>query len=251
MSEHFSDKVILVTGGASGIGYATCAELLARGARVALWDIDTAAGSAAARLLDPEGKRCQAFAADVGSSADVEAALSQTLEAFGALHGAFNNAGIGGPTVPLSDMSESDFDAVVATDLKGVWLCLKHELLLLRETGGAIVNNASVAGLVALGGQSAYVAAKHGVIGLTKTAAVEYAEAGVRVNAVCPGAIQTPILKHLEDAGVDEQMLSAMSPQARIGSPGEVANAVCWLLSDEASFVTGAALSIDGGWAAQ
>ena len=148
-------------------------------------------------------------------------------------------------------MSESDFDAVVATDLKGVWLCLKHELLLLRETGGAIVNNASVAGLVALGGQSAYVAAKHGVIGLTKTAAVEYAEAGVRVNAVCPGAIQTPILKHLEDAGVDEQMLSAMSPQARIGSPGEVANAVCWLLSDEASFVTGAALSIDGGWAAQ
>lgn len=251
MSEHFSDKVILVTGGASGIGYATCAELLARGARVALWDIDTAAGSAAARLLDPEGKRCQAFAADVGSSADVEAALSQTLEAFGALHGAFNNAGIGGPTVPLADMSESDFDAVVATDLKGVWLCLKHELLLLRETGGAIVNNASVAGLVALGGQSAYVAAKHGVIGLTKTAAVEYAEAGVRVNAVCPGAIQTPILKHLEDAGVDEQMLSAMSPQARIGSPGEVANAVCWLLSDEASFVTGAALSIDGGWAAQ
>jgi NAD(P)-dependent dehydrogenase (short-subunit alcohol dehydrogenase family) len=251
VSEHFSDKVILVTGGASGIGYATCAELLARGARVALWDIDTAAGSAAARLLDPEGKRCQAFAADVGSSADVEAALSQTLEAFGALHGAFNNAGIGGPTVPLADMSESDFDAVVATDLKGVWLCLKHELLLLRETGGAIVNNASVAGLVALGGQSAYVAAKHGVIGLTKTAAVEYAEAGVRVNAVCPGAIQTPILKHLEDAGVDEQMLSAMSPQARIGSPGEVANAVCWLLSDEASFVTGAALSIDGGWAAQ
>ena len=251
MSEHFSDKVILVTGGASGIGYATCAELLARGARVALWDIDTAAGSAAARLLDPEGKRCQAFAADVGSSADVEAALSQTLEAFGALHGAFNNAGIGGPTVPLADMSESDFDAVVATDLKGVWLCLKHELLLLRETGGAIVNNASVAGLVALGGQSAYVAAKHGVIGLTKTAAVEYAEAGVRVNAVCPGAIQTPILKHLEDAGVDEDMLSSMSPQARIGSPGEVANAVCWLLSDEASFVTGAALSIDGGWAAQ
>ena len=251
MSKYFSDKVILVTGGASGIGYATCAELLARGARVALWDIDTAAGSAAARLLDPEGKRCQAFAADVGSSADVETALSQTLEAFGALHGAFNNAGIGGQTVPLADMSESDFDAVLATDLKGVWLCLKHELLLLRETGGAIVNNASVAGLVALGGQSAYVAAKHGVIGLTKTAAVEYAEAGVRVNAVCPGAIQTPILKHLEDAGVDEAMLSSMSPQARIGSPDEVANAVCWLLSDEASFVTGAALSIDGGWAAQ
>jgi NAD(P)-dependent dehydrogenase (short-subunit alcohol dehydrogenase family) len=251
VSKYFSDRVILVTGGASGIGYATCAELLARGARVALWDIDTAAGSAAARLLDPEGKRCQAFAADVGSGADVEAALSQTLEAFGALHGAFNNAGIGGQTVPLADMSESDFDAVVATDLKGVWLCLKHELLLLRETGGAIVNNASVAGLVALGGQSAYVAAKHGVIGLTKTAAVEYAEAGVRVNAVCPGAIQTPILKHLEDAGVDEQMLSSMSPQARIGSPSEVANAVCWLLSDEASFVTGAALSIDGGWAAQ
>jgi NAD(P)-dependent dehydrogenase (short-subunit alcohol dehydrogenase family) len=251
VSQDFSDKVILVTGGASGIGYATCAELLARGARVALWDIDMTASSAAVRSLDPEGKRCRAFTADVGCGADVESALSQTLEVFGALHGAFNNAGIGGQTIPLADMSETDFDAVLATDLKGVWLCLKHELLLLRETGGAIVNNASVAGLVALAGQSAYVAAKHGVIGLTKTAAVEYAEAGVRVNAVCPGAVQTPILKHLEDAGVDEEMLSSMSPQARIGRPVEVANAVCWLLSDEASFVTGAALSIDGGWAAQ
>lgn len=251
MSQNLAGKVILVTGGASGIGYATCSELLARGARVALWDIDITHSTDAARTLDPEGSSCRPFAADVTSGFEVESALGQTLEFFGAVHGAFNNAGIGGPTVPLADMAESDFDAVLATDLKGVWMCLKHELQLLRETGGAIVNNASVAGLVALAGQSAYVAAKHGVIGLTRTAAVEYAEAGVRVNAVCPGAIRTPILKHLEEAGVDEEVLSSMSPQARIGSPNEVAHAVCWLLSDEASFVTGAALSIDGGWAAQ
>jgi len=139
----------------------------------------------------------------------------------------------------------------VAVDLKGVWLCMKQELLHFREHGGAIVNNASVAGLVALAGQAAYVASKHGVIGLTKTAAVEYATANVRVNAVCPGAVRTPILSHLEEAGVDESALSGMAPMARIGDPDEIAKAVAWLLSDEASFVTGTSMSIDGGWAAQ
>ncbi|MEM7020307.1 MAG: glucose 1-dehydrogenase [Pseudomonadota bacterium] len=247
----FSNKTVLVTGGASGIGYAACAHLLESGASVALWDINSTEVEKSVQRLDPTGDRCRGFAVDVTNAQQVEAAFAESLNAFGALHGAFNNAGIGATTVPLADMTETDFDNVVAVDLKGVWLCMKHELLHFREHGGAIVNNASVAGLVALAGQSAYTASKHGVIGLTKTAAVEYAEAGVRVNAVCPGAVKTPILVHLEAAGIDESALAGMAPAGRVGAPNEIASAVTWLLSDEASFVTGAALSVDGGWAAQ
>lgn len=246
-----ANKVILVTGGASGIGYATCEHLLGCGAKVVLWDLDAPGVERATKLLDPTAEQCRGLVVDVTSAVQVEQAMVQSVAAFGSLNGAFNNAGIGGPTVPLADMTEADFDQVVAVDLKGVWLCLKYELKLLQTTGGAIVNNASVAGLVALAGQSAYTASKHGVVGLTKTAAVEYAATNVRVNAVCPGAVQTPILAHLEAAGIDQAALAGMSPAGRIGAPNEVAAAVAWLLSDEASFVTGASLSVDGGWAAQ
>lgn len=246
-----ANKCILVTGGASGIGYSTCALLLDRGARVALWDIDRLSVDRAVLGLDPTGERCRGFVVDVTVAEQVERAIAGTIEAFGALHGAFNNAGIGGPTVPIAEMTEFDFDRVVAVNLKGVWLCLKHELKALAQTGGAIVNNASVAGLVGLAGQGAYTASKHGVIGLTKTAAIEYATANVRVNAVCPGAVRTPILSHLEQAGIDERALAGMSPAGRIGAPVEVATAAAWLLSDEASFVTGSVLSVDGGWSAQ
>ena len=167
------NRNIVVTGGASGIGLATCEHLLSCGARVALWDLNSAQiDSALASLGVPA--RCKGFTVDVTQADAVEAAMAATLQEFGQLHGAFNNAGIGAPTLPLADMSEDDFDRVVAVDLKGVWLCMKHELLHLQQHGGAIVNNASVAGLVALGGQSAYTASKHGVVGLTKTAAVEY-----------------------------------------------------------------------------
>jgi NAD(P)-dependent dehydrogenase (short-subunit alcohol dehydrogenase family) len=246
-----SNKVILVTGGASGIGLATCEHLLLSGARVVLWDIDAIEVGAAVKNLDASGQRCHGFTVDVTNAKQVETAMVDTLAAFGALHGAFNNAGIGAATRPLADMSEADFDAVLAVDLKGVWLCMKHELLHFREHGGVIVNNASVAGLVALAGQSAYVASKHGVIGLTKTAAVEYAAVGVRINAVCPGAVRTPILEHLAQAGIDETALAGMAPMGRIGNPDEIAKAVAWLLSAESSFVTGAAMPIDGGWTAQ
>jgi NAD(P)-dependent dehydrogenase (short-subunit alcohol dehydrogenase family) len=244
-------KTILVTGGASGIGLATCKQILSSGASVALWDLDHQKIKEAVNQLDPTGQRCRGFSVDVTNSSQVSAALEHTTSAFGELHGAFNNAGIGAPTVPLADLSESDFDKVMAVDLKGVWLCMKHELLYFQKHGGSIVNNASVAGLVGLSGQGAYTAAKHGVIGLTKTAAVEYASAGVRVNAICPGAVRTPILEHFEKAGVDESALAKMAPMGRIGNTQEIANAVIWLLSDQASFVTGASLSIDGGWSAQ
>lgn len=243
-------KNIVVTGGASGIGLATCAYLLECGARVALWDLDGALIDQALAKLGA-GANCKGVVVDVTDGNAVETAMAETISGFGLIHGAFNNAGIGSDTLALADMTESDFDRVVAVDLKGVWLCMKHELLHLQEHGGAIVNNASVAGLVALGGQSAYTASKHGVVGLTKVAAVEYAPAGVRVNAVCPGAVKTPILGHLEAAGIDETALAAMAPMARIGEPDEIAKAVAWLLSDNASFVTGAAMSVDGGWSAQ
>jgi len=244
-------QTILITGGASGIGLATSKHLLSCGANVALWDVDSAQIDQAVTALNVPEDRCRGFSVDVTDVSQIEAAFKETLAAFGDVHGAFNNAGIGSATLPLADTSEEDFDRVVAVDLKGVWLCMKQELLHFREHGGAIVNNASVAGLVALAGQAAYVASKHGVIGLTKTAAVEYATANVRVNAVCPGAVRTPILSHLEEAGVDESALSGMAPMARIGDPDEIAKAVAWLLSDEASFVTGTSMSIDGGWAAQ
>ena len=243
-------KTILVTGGASGIGLASCKHLVENAASVVIWDLDQGQIDEAIAQINPAESQCVGIAVDVTKADQVSTAMAHTIEAFGGLHGAFNNAGIGAPTVPLAEMSESDFDRVMAVDLKGVWLCMKHELLHFQQHGGAIVNNASVAGLVALGGQSAYTASKHGVVGLTKVAAVEYAPANVRVNAVCPGAARTPILDHLSEAGIDEAALAGMAPIGRIANPDEIAQAVTWLLSDAASFITGAAIPVDGGWSA-
>lgn len=252
MEQVLQGRRLIVTGAASGIGKAAAVELAARGASVALWDIDAAAVEAAAASIRASGARCAGLRADVGSEADVAAALQRSVEALGGLDGAFNNAGVGAPTVTIDAIEERDFDRIVSTNLKGVWLCLKHQIRHLRaHGGGSIVNNASVSGLVALAGQGAYTAAKHGVVGLSKTAAVECAAAGIRVNAICPGAVRTPILRHLEQAGVTEAALASMSPQARIAEPREIASAVVWLLSPQSSFVTGAAVPIDGGWSAQ
>lgn len=243
---------LVVTGAASGIGLAAARTLTAQGARVALWDVDGDAVARAAEALQREGASCLALAVDVRRAEQVQAAFEQTVSAFGGFDGAFNNAGVGAPTVMLEALDEADFDRIVSVNLKGVWLCLKQQLAHLRaHGGGAIVNNASVSGLVALAGQAAYTATKHAVVGLSKAAAVEGAAQGIRVNAICPGAVRTPILQHLEAAGITEAALAAMSPQARIAEPAEIGDAVAWLLSDRSAFVTGAALPIDGGWSAQ
>lgn len=243
---------VVITGAASGIGSACARALAEAGANLALWDIDEEGVSALAQELKQGDRRCIALPVDVGSDDAVSEAMAQSVDALGGLDGAFNNAGIGAPTVPFEQLEESDFDQVIRINLKSVWLCMRHQLrYLLAHGAGSIVNNASISGLVGLGGQAAYTASKHGVVGLTKAAAVEAAEHGVRVNAICPGAVRTPILKHLEAAGITEQVLASMSPQARIAEPEEIAGSVTWLLSNQSTFVTGAAIAVDGGWTAR
>ena len=252
MTMELAQKRVMVTGAATGIGRATALRLSQAGARVALWDRNAAALAETLAAAREQGSDALAIEADVSDAASVKAAFAQTIEQLGGLDGAFNNAGIGAPTVPLELIAEADYDAVLGVNLKGVWLCMREQIAHMKaHGGGSIVNNASVAGLVALAMQAAYGAAKHGVIGLSKVAAVEGAEAGIRVNAVCPGAVQTPILAHLEAAGIDQSVLASMSPQNRIADPREIGEAVLWLLSDASSFVTGAAVPVDGGWTAR
>lgn len=252
MEQALKGRRIIVTGAATGIGQATARSLAEQGAALALWDIDADAVATAALQLAQLGSNCIGIGADVSSEVAVEQALAQTIDALGGIDGAFNNAGIGAPTVALDEIAESDFDRMLAVNLKGVWLCMKHQIRHMKTNGGgAIVNNASVAGLVGFQGQSAYAASKHGVVGLSKSAAVECAQANIRINAICPGAVRTPILQHLEAAGVTDAMLSSMSPQNRIAEPKEIAEAVIWLLSGKSSFVTGAAIPVDGGWTTQ
>lgn len=252
MSIRLDGKRFIVTGAATGIGRASALRLLEAGARVALWDRNASALSQTIEAAGNQKSAALAIEVDVSKADSVRAAFTRTLEQLGGLDGAFNNAGIGAPTTPIETIEEADYDAVLGVNLKGVWLCMREQVRHFKANGGGvIVNNASVAGLVALPMQAAYGAAKHGVVGLTKVAAVEGAAAGVRVNAICPGAVQTPILAHLEKAGIDQAALAAMSPQNRIADPREIAEAVLFLLSDASSFITGAAVPVDGGWSAQ
>jgi len=257
MPVDLSHKVALITGGGSGIGRATAVAFAAAGAKVVVADVDGSGGAATVAAISAAGGAAFFMAADVASARAVEALVAATIEGYGRLDCAFNNAGIQGELMTTVECSEDNFDRVIATNLKGVWLCMKSQIAhMLANGGGAIVNNSSNFGLVGSPGMPAYSASKHGVIGLTKTAALEYAQRGIRVNAVCPGPVQTPLVDAIlaRQPELAEQIIAsikAREPIGRMGRAEEIARAVVWLCSDEASFVTGAALPVDGGFVAQ
>ncbi|MCI0801437.1 MAG: SDR family oxidoreductase [Chloroflexi bacterium] len=255
MAANLDGKTALVTGGGSGIGRATSLAYAQEGARVVVADVNVEGGEETVQLIKEAGGEAILVHADVAKPEDTQAMVAQAVEAFGSLDCAFNNAGISGGTDRrlTADYLEEDWDRVVGINLKGVWLCMKAEIpQMLKQGGGAIVNTASVAGLVAITGTVAYIAAKHGVTGLTKAAALEYAKSGIRVNAVCPGYIQTPMVQGIfvENEGFEERVASR-HPIGRLGEPSEIAAAVIWLSSDAASFVTGHNMPVDGGYVAQ
>lgn len=251
MEKQFQGKVAIVTGGSFGIGRTTAIAFAKRGAKVVI--SDWVEDSETLNLINSFNGEATFVKCDVSKPEDVKAMIDKTISLYGRLDYAFNNAGIEGATASTQDCSESNWEKTIGINLKGVWLCMKYEIPHMMKQGkGAIVNNASVAGLVGFPGLPAYVAAKHGVLGLTKNAALENAKSGVRVNAVCPGVIKTPMVDRLTGQNKEvEKQFESMEPIGRMGQPEEVAEAVIWLCSDSASFVTGIAMAVDGGWVAQ
>lgn len=247
------DRVAIVTGGGSGIGRAIVLAFARRGVQVVVGDVQAEAGEEAVRAVQEAGGEVFFRRTDVSKADEVEALVRATVERYGNLDFLVNNAGIEGEQALTADTTEANWDRVLAVNLKGVWLGMRAAIpVLLEGDGGAIVNVSSVAGLVGFRGIPAYVASKHGILGLTKTAALEYAQKGIRVNAVCPGVIQTAMIdRFIQGRPEVEAQFRAMEPVGRLGRPEEVAEAVVWLCSEEASFVTGAALTVDGGLVAQ
>ena len=246
-------KVALITGAGSGIGRASALAFAREGAKVAVADIVVEGGEETVRMVKEAGGEAFFIKVDVSNAADVEAMVNAVVDTYGRIDCAYNNAGIEGRLASTDEYPEDVFDKVVDINLTGVWLCMKYELPhMLKQGSGAIVNTASGAGLIGVAGMSAYVASKHGVVGLTKTAALEYAKSGIRVNAVCPGLIQTPMVERITaDQPQLGEALVAAEPVGRTGKPEEIAESVVWLSSDAASFVTGHAMSVDGGYVAQ
>jgi NAD(P)-dependent dehydrogenase (short-subunit alcohol dehydrogenase family) len=246
-------KIALVTGGGSGIGRATSLRLAKEGAKVMIADYVPEGAERTVKMIKDAGGEANCMAADVSVTKEVETMVNKTVETYGRIDCAFNNAGIEGAFDGTVECTEQNFDRVVAIDLKAVWLCMKYEIpQMLKQGGGAIVNTASIAGLLGFPGIPGYVAAKHGVVGLTRTAALEYAQKNIRVNCVCPGVIRTPMVERAFDkGGLKEADVVVAEPVGRLGKPEEIAEGVLWLLSDAASFVTGHPLTIDGGWVAR
>jgi NAD(P)-dependent dehydrogenase (short-subunit alcohol dehydrogenase family) len=253
MKISFKNQVALVTGAAMGMGLATAQAFAEAGAAVVLVDVNEEALRTQTQKLVAAGHKALAIRCDVANNAEVAAMIEQTVATFGRLDAAFNNAGIMIPAVETADAKDEDFERVVDINLRGVWNCMKHELHQMREQGsGCIVNNSSIAGVSASPTRASYGATKHGVLGLTKSAAVEYAAQGIRINAVCPGSIETPMVIEMIDKGwiTMDDMIGNL-PIQRIGKPEEIASAVLWLCSPGAGFVIGHALVVDGGFTVQ
>jgi NAD(P)-dependent dehydrogenase (short-subunit alcohol dehydrogenase family) len=248
----FENKVALVTGAASGLGLATAKAFAIAGASVVLADWNEKEVQTAAQDLASEGYKTLAVTCDVSDDAQVEAMVQQAVAQFGQLDAAYNNAGIQNVLAETADSPRDDYDRVMSVNLRGVWSCMKFELQQMRKQGnGAIVNCSSLGGLIGGNRRGVYHAAKHGVIGFTKSAALEYATRGIRVNDVCPGMIQTPMSDKMIAEGQGEEldrMLKTFVPMRRFGRPDEIADAVLWLCSDAASYITGQSISVDGGY---
>jgi len=252
MTMELEGKVALVTGGTSGIGRETALLFTKAGAKVVVAGRREPEGKETVDLIRAAGGDGLFVKTDVSQGSEVAALIQKAVERFGSLDIAFNNAGIEGAWVPIIRQSEEDWDRTINVNLKGVWFCLKYEIrqMLKQGGGGAIVNMASVTGLIGSVGAGAYSASKHGVIGLTKTAALENAKSGIRINAVCPGVIETPMSERLFGAPAIHKSVVGLHPVGRLGRPVEIAEAVVWMCSDRASFMTGQSLVLDGGFLA-
>ena len=243
-----NNKTIFITGGNSGIGLATALLFAKEGANVAILSRRREENATARAKIEELGAKCLDFTGDVTNETTIRSALAKTAETFGGLHFAFNNAGVEQLPTPLAQQTLEDYRRIIDVNVMGVWLCLKHELPLIEKSGGGcVVNTSSVAGLIGMAQLELYIASKHAVLGLTKSAALEYAKSGVRVNAVCPGAVHTDMYERFvsKDPSI-AQAIEGMHPMGRSGTPEEIASAVLWLCRD-ATFTTGQALTLDGG----
>lgn len=252
----FSNTVALITGGAAGIGRATAVAFAREGARVVVADVNSREGDETVRLIRDDGGDAVFVEANVASSVDWHRVIAETIREYGRLDVLFNNAGIEGTSAPIADYSEEDFDRVISVNLKGIWLGMRAAIpQMLKQGKGTIINTSSILGLVGFAAASAYTASKHAIIGMTKVAALEYSAQGIRVNAVCPAFIKTPMLDRglgqLPNAQEILDQISTLHPVGRMGEPEEVASLVLFLASDDASFISGAAYLVDGGYTAR